>query len=69
MDINPDYYKWHKVECQEVASEFNFNLGSAIKYIWRVGGPVKKGNTTEDLRKAIRFLEFEIERYEQQAAF
>lgn len=60
--INPDYYNWHPVECKEVTNHFNFNLGCAIKYIWRSGGPVTKGSEIEDLKKAIRYLEFEIER-------
>jgi hypothetical protein len=36
-----------------------FNLGNAIKYIWRAG---QKGDPVEDLRKAIFYLQDEIER-------
>lgn len=59
---HPDHYNWHpRVECVQVAQEFGFNLGSAIKYIWRAGR--KDSNSAEqDLRKAIQFLQFEIER-------
>lgn len=40
---------------------FNFNLGNAIKYISRCGK--KEGESTEkDLKKAIDYLNFEIER-------
>ena len=38
---------------------FNFNLGNCIKYVTRAG---KKGDATVDLRKAIDYLNFEIER-------
>lgn len=38
--------------------ELNFNLGNALKYVARCG---RKGDAVEDLRKAITFLEFEIE--------
>ena len=40
---------------------FNFNLGNAIKYLSR--GGKKEGESTEkDLKKAIDYLNFEIER-------
>lgn len=40
---------------------FNFNLGNAIKYISRCGK--KEGESTvNDLKKAIDYLNFEIER-------
>jgi hypothetical protein len=47
------------IECIEVSQHFNFNLGNAIKYIWRSGN---KGDVVEDLRKAIQYLEFELKR-------
>lgn len=37
----------------------NFCLGNAIKYIARAG---KKGDTVEDLKKAIWYLEYECQR-------
>lgn len=40
----------------------NFYLGNALKYISRAG---RKGDTIEDLRKAVQYLEFEIERIEK----
>lgn len=64
----PLYYIWHPlVECQVVSREFMSNLGQAIQYIWRsnVLKPTKgatKEQIIEDLEKAIRFIEFEIER-------
>lgn len=38
--------------------DLNFNLGSAVKYISRAG---RKDNTIRDLKKAVQFIEFEIE--------
>jgi hypothetical protein len=37
----------------------SFNLGNAIKYIWRAD---EKGNTQQDLEKAIWYLEREMKR-------
>lgn len=60
--INPSHYKRHPsgVECVDVAEHFGFNLGNAIKYIWRAG--LKTADATEDLRKAIWYIEREISR-------
>ena len=38
---------------------FNFNLGNCVKYVTRAG---KKGDAITDLKKAIDYLNFEIER-------
>lgn len=46
------------IECIEVASHFNFNLGNVIKYIWRAG--LKTDNAIEDLKKALFYLNYEI---------
>lgn len=66
--INPDHYKDHPsgVECIEITRWFSFCAGSAIKYIWRAG--IKNPDPVPDLRKAIRFLEFEIDRLERGAS-
>lgn len=50
------------VECKDVAGHFSFNVGSAMKYLWR---HQSKGRPVEDLRKAIKFIQFEIERLER----
>jgi len=64
---NPDYYTWHpEIECYKVSQHFKGNLAQAIQYIWRSGGPVVKSNVKEDLKKAIRFIQFEIERLENE---
>jgi hypothetical protein len=49
------------VECIDIVEHFNFNLGNAIKYIWRAG---LKGEAIEDLRKAIWYIDREIQRIE-----
>jgi hypothetical protein len=61
--INPAHYKAHPsgIECIEVTRHFNFNLGNAIKYIWRSG---HKANTLQDLKKAQWYIEDEIKRLE-----
>lgn len=59
--IDPDHYKKHPsgVECIAVAQHMSFNLGNVLKYIWRAD---LKGDCLEDLNKAKKYLEFEIER-------
>jgi len=52
------------VECIQVVQHFNFNVGNAIKYLWR---HTEKGNAIQDLKKAIQYIEFEIQRIEGEA--
>ena len=61
-EINaPIHYRWHpKVECIEVAQELDYNLGVALAYIWRC--KYKHPDAVQDLRKAIKHLEFECAR-------
>jgi hypothetical protein len=47
------------IEAIDVTLHFNFNVGNAIKYLWRHG---LKGDAVEDLRKAVWYIENEIER-------
>jgi hypothetical protein len=58
---NPEHYKRHPsgVECIQITEHMNFNLGNAIKYIWRAG---LKGEAVADLEKAQWYLAREIER-------
>jgi hypothetical protein len=60
----PTHYTQHPsgVECITITEHFNFNLGNAIKYIWRAG---LKGNKTQDLEKAAWYIQREIERLKQ----
>jgi hypothetical protein len=48
------------VECITITRHRNFNIGNAIKYLWRAG--LKGESNVEDLRKAIFYIEDEIER-------
>lgn len=50
------------VECITVTEWMNFNLGNAMKYIWRAG---EKGNAIQDLQKARWYLDREISRLER----
>jgi hypothetical protein len=58
---SPRHYTSHPsgIECIQVTRYMNFNRGNAIKYIWRAG---EKGAEIEDLKKAIWYLQDEIER-------
>lgn len=60
---HPAHYNEHPsgVECIDVVEHFNFNIGNAIKYLWRQG---LKGNSVEDLKKANWYITREIERVE-----
>jgi hypothetical protein len=59
MVSHPPHYTSHPsgVECLEITRHMNFNLGNAVKYIWRAD---LKGNAVEDLEKAIFYLRDEI---------
>ena len=48
------------VECITVVEHLNFNVGNAIKYLWRAG--FKSKDPIEDLRKAAWYVNREIER-------
>ena len=49
------------VECIQITRHRNFNVGNAIKYLWRNG--LKDGNSSiQDLEKAIWYLKDEIKR-------
>jgi len=50
------------IECIDVAAAFNFCMGAAIKYIWRADF---KGDPIEDLKKAVWYLNKEIDRREK----
>jgi hypothetical protein len=64
MVNHPPHYNAHPsgVECITVTEWMGFNLGNAVKYIWRAD---EKGASLEDLRKAQWYLNREIERREK----
>ena len=57
---HPSHYKAHPsgIECIQVTEHMNFNLGNAVKYIWRAD--MKNG--LEDLQKAEWYIKREIRR-------
>lgn len=58
---HPEHYNSHPsgVECIDVVEHMTFNLGNAVKYIWRAD---LKGNTVQDLDKAIWYIQREKQR-------
>jgi len=58
---HPPHYTGHPsgVECITITRHMGFNLGNAVKYIWRAD---LKGNALEDLKKAQWYIADEIER-------
>lgn len=53
------------IECIQIVRHRNFNIGNAIKYLWRAG--LKDGNSDiQDLRKAVWYIQDEIERLQTQ---
>lgn len=57
---HPDHYTQHPsgVECIQITEHMNFNVGNAVKYLWRAD--LKNG--IEDLEKAAWYISREIER-------
>lgn len=58
---HPRHYTSHPsgVECITVVEHMSFNLGNAVKYIWRAD---EKGRALEDLQKAAWYIAREIAR-------
>lgn len=58
---HPAHYTSHPsgIEAIQVAEHMSFNLGNAIKYIWRAD---LKGDAIEDLKKAAWYVNREIEK-------
>jgi len=57
----PAHYTQHPsgVECIEIAEHMDFNLGNALKYIWRAD---LKGDAIEDLEKAQWYIRRELKK-------
>lgn len=69
---HPDYYNRHPsgVECITIIRHYNFNVGNAIKYLWRQGLKTEEGMTDkdkqiEDLKKAMFYIADEIDRLQK----
>lgn len=56
---SPRHYNSHPsgVECIDVVEHMPFNVGNAVKYLWRAG---LKGDAVEDLRKAAWYVAREL---------
>jgi hypothetical protein len=52
------------VECIQITRHRNFNIGNAIKYLWRCGLKDRDA-TVQDLEKAIWYIQDEIKRIKQ----
>jgi hypothetical protein len=65
---HPPHYTSHPsgVECIDVVEDMPYNLGCAVKYIWRVGLKDESDQIT-DLRKAAWYIEREILRRQRKA--
>ncbi len=57
---HPVHYNAFDIEAIDVVEHFNFNRGSAMKYIWRAG--LKGDNAIQDLEKAKWYVHREIQR-------
>jgi hypothetical protein len=60
---SPSHYTSHPsgVEAITITQCYNFNVGNAIKYLWRQG--LKAGESShKDLLKARQYIDFEIKR-------
>ena len=60
----PKHYTEHPsgIECIQITEHMGFNLGNAIKYIWRCD---LKKDAIEDLKKAKWYIDREINKREQ----
>lgn len=58
---HPKHYTNHPsgIECIQITEHMGFNLGNALKYIWRCD---LKNDAIEDLNKAKWYIDREIER-------
>lgn len=60
---HPQHYLSHPsgIECIEITRHHNFDIGNAIKYLWRAGLKKEEGMTQidkeiEDLNKAVWYI-------------
>jgi hypothetical protein len=49
----------HPIECIDVVEHMTFNVGNAVKYLWRAG---LKDAVLQDLRKAAWYVNRQIEK-------
>lgn len=70
---HPSYYTSHPsgVECIDITRHYCFDIGNAIKYLWRAGlkkeeGISNRDKEIEDLEKAIWYIKDHIESLRKQ---
>lgn len=63
---HPAHYTQHPsgVECITITEHMGFNLGNAVKYVWRAD---LKADAIEDLKKARWYIDREIQKREKSA--
>lgn len=56
---HPPHYTSHPsgIECIQITEHMGFNLGNAVKYIWRAD---LKADAVEDMKKAVWYIQREI---------
>jgi hypothetical protein len=59
----PAHYRAHPsgIECIQVTEHMGFNIGNAVKYLWRCD---LKNDAIEDLKKAVWYINREIAKRE-----
>lgn len=65
---NPKHYTSHKsgIECIEITRHMTFNIGNAIKYLWR-NGQKDQNPAVQDLEKAVFYINDEIKRIKKES--
>ena len=63
---HPPHYTVHPsgVECITITEHMNFNIGNAVKYLWRAN---LKGDVRENLSKAVWYINRELQRLGESA--
>lgn len=63
---HPPHYTSHPsgVECIQITEHMGFNLGNAIKYLWRAD--LKSESPIQDLEKARWYIDRELDRQTRQ---
>lgn len=64
MVNHPKHYTSHPsgIECIQIVEHMSFNVGNAIKYLWRAD---EKGAPIQDLKKAAWYIAREIQKREK----
>lgn len=72
---HPKHYNSHPsgVECIDIIRHYCYDIGAAIKYLWRAGLKTEEGMTDrekeiEDLRKAIWYIEDRIRQLQTESS-